>query len=80
MFIEMFPLRAIVYSFMIYGILVAYSMNPENITSIKIEENDNIYRLPGGMLEGGWYGSRTMLNSVYYNTYECSGVPGSTDC
>lgn len=76
----MFPLRVIVYSFMIYGILVAYSMNPENVTSIKIQEPDNIYRLPGGMLEGGWYGSRTMLNSVYYNTYECSGVPGSTDC
>jgi len=80
MFIEMFTLIAIVYSFMIYSILVAYSMNPENTTSVKISISDNVYKLPGGMLEGGWYGSRSLLNSVYYNTYECSGVPGSTDC
>lgn len=73
----MFTIRAIIYSFMI---LVAYNMNPENATSIKIQDIDNIYKLPGGMLEGGWYGSRNMLNSIYYNTYECSGVPGSTDC
>ena len=34
----------------------------------------NIY----GIQEGGWYGNYTTTQS--YDTYECSGVPGSTDC
>ena len=37
--------------------------------------SDNI--IPYGYIEGGWYGSS--YNMEHY-TYECSGVPGSTDC
>ena len=74
----MFTLRAIVYSFIIYGILVVYGMNPENATLIKKSISDNVNTLPEGMLEDGRYSSISLLNSVYYNAYECSGESGST--
>jgi hypothetical protein len=44
-----------------------------NYTSDSIEIGNDY-----GIREGGWYGNYTSSQSPY--TYECSGVPGSTDC
>lgn len=46
-------------------------MNFRTIVSNKINHSY-------GIREGGWYGNYTTSQSPY--TYECSGVPGSTDC
>lgn len=38
--------------------------------------SDNI--IPYGYIQGGWYSNLYYYMKHY--TYECSGVPGSTDC
>ena len=55
-------------SFTIYNFLILYLIGNANITEYTYN----------GLHIGGWYGD---YNSVMSGeTYECSGVPGSTDC
>lgn len=66
--ISQFAAMTIVYSFMIYSLLVCLTM-AKNSTSY----------LPNGMREGGWHSTSNTIRNIE-DTYECSGIPGATDC
>lgn len=71
LYISQFMAMTIVYSFIIYSLLVCLTMAQNSTTY------ERSY-LPNGMREGGWYGTYNSITDT--DTYECSGIPGSTDC